>query len=142
MAQQLFNLARRPAIAELLAPGTPDDDQRAGRLLDHDLHDRLGCGRDRFRHLGDRIGRVKTMVLTILLYSIFTGLSYFSRTIWDFNAYRFLCSLGVGGQFAVGVALVAEVMPARSRPYALGLLQALSTVATCSRRSLEFGSGS
>ena len=34
--------------------------------------------------------------------------------------YRFLCGLGVGGQFAVGVALVAEVVPARARPYALG----------------------
>lgn len=129
MAQQLFNLARRPAIAELLAPGTPDAtiSEQAGYST---MIFMIGwaLGGIIFGILGDRIGRVKTMVLTILLYSIFTGLSYFSRTIWDFNAYRFLCSLGVGGQFAVGVALVAEVMPARSRPYALGLLQALSTV--------------
>ena len=40
----------------------------------------------------------------------------------------FLCGLGVGGQFAVGVALVAEMMPDRARPYALGLVQALSAV--------------
>ena len=62
-----------------------------------------------FGILGDRVGRVKTMTLSILFYSIFTGLSVFSTGVWDFSAYRFLTGLGVGGQFAVGVALVAEV---------------------------------
>ena len=81
-----------------------------------------------FGILGDRIGRVKTMLISILSYSIFTGLSVFSTGVWDFSAYRFLTGLGVGGEFAVGVALVAEVMPNRARPYALGLLQASSTI--------------
>jgi MFS family permease len=81
-----------------------------------------------FGVLGDRIGRAKTMVITILLYSLFTGLSSLSVTFWDFSIYRFLTGLGVGGEFAVGVALVAEVMPARARAYTLGLLQALSAV--------------
>src|SRR5262249_44397542 len=48
--------------------------------------------------------------------------------VWDFALYRFLTGLGVGGEFAVGVALVAEVMPDRARPHALGWLQALSAV--------------
>jgi len=61
------------------------------------------------------------MMLTILYYTIFTGLSLLSIGVWDFNTYRFLCSLGVGGQFAVGVALVAEVVPQRARPYALDI---------------------
>ena len=43
------------------------------------------------------------MVLTILLYSLFTGLSALSVGFWDFATYRFLTGLGVGGQFAVGV---------------------------------------
>ncbi len=42
--------------------------------------------------------------------------------------YRFLCGFGVGGQFAVGVALVAEVVPDRARPYASGMVQAFSAV--------------
>ena len=81
-----------------------------------------------FGILGDRIGRARTMMLTILLYSLFTGLSAFSVGFWDFAFYRFLTGLGVGGEFAVGVSLVAEVMPDRARPFALGLLQALSAV--------------
>ena len=82
-----------------------------------------------FGVLGDRIGRARTMLLTILIYSLFTGLSAFSRGFWDFAFYRFLTGLGVGGEFAVGVSLVAEVMPdtrapmrwdcyKRSRPWA------------------------
>ena len=78
--------------------------------------------------LGDKIGRAKTMLLTILCYSAFTGLSAISKGSWDFAVYRFLTGLGVGGEFAVGVALVAEVMPDRARPFALGWLQALSAV--------------
>jgi MFS family permease len=81
-----------------------------------------------FGILGDLIGRAKTMMLTILLYSLFTGLSALSRGFGDFAFYRFLTGLGVGGEFAVGVSLVAEVMPDRARPFALGLLQALSAL--------------
>jgi MFS family permease len=67
------------------------------------------------------------MILTILCYSLFTGLSAFSVGIWDFSFYRFITGLGVGGQFAVGVALVAETVSDRARPFALGWLQASST---------------
>ena len=78
--------------------------------------------------LGDKIGRAKTMMITILVYSLFTGLSALSVGFWDFALYRFLTGLGVGGEFAVGVALVAEVMPDYARSRALGWLQALSAV--------------
>ena len=56
-----------------------------------------------FGMLGDRIGRSRTMLLTVLLYSGCTGLSALSTTVWDFALYRFLTGLGVGGEFAVGV---------------------------------------
>jgi MFS family permease len=87
-----------------------------------------GTGGIGFGILGDLIGRVRTMIVTILLYSAFTGLSAISRGFWDFAWYRFLTGLGVGGEFAVGVSLVAEVMPDQARPFALALLQALSAV--------------
>jgi MFS family permease len=129
MAQQLFNIARKPAVRDLLGGGATDAvvSEQAGYST-MILMIGWALGGVIFGILGDRLGRVKTMTLTILLYSIFTGMSFFAVGLWDFNIYRFLCSLGVGGQFAVGVSLVAEVMPDRARPYALGMLQALSTV--------------
>ena len=133
MDQQLFNLARVPAMRELLAPSpgvTPaqaDVDFYGGISTSIFL---LGwaTGGLAFGIMGDRVGRAKTMLLTILLYSLFTGLSALSWDPWSFAIFRFLTGLGVGGEFAVGVALVAEVMPVRARPFALGLLQALSAV--------------
>ena len=129
MDQQLFNLARRPAIAELLGPGASPSTiaEYAGYATMIFI---LGwaSGGVFFGILGDRVGRARTMIYTILCYSLFTGLSVLSTGVWDFSAYRFLTGLGVGGQFAVGVALVAESLPDRARPYALGWLQASSAV--------------
>ena len=95
-----------------------------------------------FGVLGDRIGRARTMLLTILVYSIFTGLSFVSFCFWDFAAYRLLTGFGVGGEFAVGVALVAEVMPDRLRPAALGWLQASSAIGNVGAAFIAFGLGS
>ena len=117
MAQQLFNLARVSAIRELMgghaSPGAVAD--QAGYATSIFM---IGwaLGGVIFGVLGDRLGRAKTMMMTILTYTLFTGLSMFATGVWDFNVYRFLCGLGVGGQFAVGVALVAEVVPDRARP--------------------------
>ncbi len=128
MAQQLFNLARKPAIRELLggASGPVVDKQAAYATAIFMIG--WAIGGVFFGVLGDRIGRAKSMMITILSYTLFTGLSVFATGILDFNVYRFLCGLGVGGQFGIGVALVAEVVPPRARPYALGLVQASSAV--------------
>jgi MFS family permease len=129
MAQQLFNLARNPAIRDLMGGNAPAGAvaEQAG-IATSIFMIGWATGGVLFGVLGDRLGRAKTMILTILTYSVFTGLSVFSRAVWDFNCYRFLSGLGVGGQFAVGVALVAETMPVRARPYALGVVQAFSAV--------------
>jgi MFS family permease len=133
MAQQLFNIARVPAIRELMGV-RPADQAMAGAVSEQAAYATMifmigwALGGIVFGILGDRVGRAKTMVMTILMYSVFTGVSIFAVGLWDFNIYRFLCGLGVGGQFAVGVALVAETMPDRARPYALGMVQALSAV--------------
>jgi MFS family permease len=94
-----------------------------------------------FGMFGDRIGRVRTLTYTILLYSIFTGLSALSVGPWDYCAYRFLTGLGVGGVFAAAVALLAETMPAHARPYSLGLMQALSAVGNCTAALLFIALG-
>lgn len=94
-----------------------------------------------FGVLGDRIGRAKTMLITVLLYSGFTGLSSISKGFWDFAVYRFLTGLGVGGEFAVGVALVAEVMPDRARPFCLTLLQMLSALGNVTAAAINMSLG-
>lgn len=135
--QQLFLLARVPAMRDLLQPGQ-DVNEFSGYATAIFIMG-WATGGLIFGVLGDRIGRAKTMMITILTYSLFTGLSAFSKGFWDFSLYRFLTGLGVGGEFAVGVALVAEVMPDRARPYALGLLQALSAVGNVSAALIEMG---
>jgi MFS family permease len=129
MDQQLFNLARKPAIVDLLGP-TPEDARinHFATLATSIFMIGWASGGLMFGILGDRIGRARTMILTILIYSVCTGLSALSTSVWDFSAYRFLTGLGVGGEFAVGVALVAEAMPDRARPHALGWLQASSAL--------------
>jgi MFS family permease len=143
--QQLFNLARMPAMKELLAsatgPATAGDVNFYAGLSTCIFLAGWATGGLIFGVVGDRIGRAKTMMITILIYSLCTGLSAFSVGFWDFAAYRFLTGLGVGGEFAVGVALVAEVMPDRARPYALGLLQALSTVGNFAAAFIGIGLG-
>ncbi|HEV8060913.1 MAG TPA: MFS transporter, partial [Gemmataceae bacterium] len=122
MDQQLFNIARPKAVMDL--NGAPNANLAGLATCIFMLG--WATGGIIFGILGDRYGRAKTMTVTILLYSLFTGLSAFSIGIWDFAFYRFLTGLGVGGEFAVGVTLVAEVMPQRARAHALAWLQACS----------------
>lgn len=146
MDQQIFGLARRPAILDLLH-ARPDDAAMSGVVTEYAGYATMAfmlgwaCGGVIFGILGDRFGRVKTMTLSILFYSIFTGLSVFSTGVWDFSVYRFLTGLGVGGQFAVGVALVAEVLPAAARPYALGALQSCSAAGNILAALIGIGLG-
>src|SRR5262245_46284184 len=137
MDQQLFNLARKQAVTDLIGAqsGSLNVDTYATLATSIFL---IGwaLGGLTFGVMGDRWGRVKTMLLTILIYSIFTGLSALSAGVWDFMLYRFLTGLGVGGEFAVGVALLAEVMPDRARPHTLGLLQAFSAIGNCTAAGL------
>lgn len=81
-----------------------------------------------FGSIGDKLGRAKTMALTVFLYALFTGLSGLARNWWEFGLSRLITGLGIGGEFAAGAALVAEVMPQAARAKALGMLQALSAV--------------
>ena len=123
MDQQLFTLARLPAMCEKFWPTCSWRERRREREVVNAYGGYAtaifligwATGGVAFGILGDRIGRARTMLLTILFYSLCTGLSALSWDFWSFAAFRFLTGLGVGGEFAVGVALVAEVMPDRAK---------------------------
>ena len=139
MNQRIFVLSRGPAMRDLLPASMSVADVTWWSGIATAVF-MLGwaAGGLFFGIMGDRWGRAKTMMLTILVYSIFTGLSALSRNQWDFMAYRFLTGLGVGGEFAAGVTLVAEVMPEIARPHALGSLQALSAIGNVIGSAISF----
>jgi MFS family permease len=127
--QRLFSLARIPALNALKSADiTTDGVQAFGKVVTAFFLIGWGVGGMIFGALGDKFGRAKMLMVTILIYSIFTGLSYFSQSWFDFTACRFLTGLGVGGVFGLAVALIAETVPSGARVQALGLLQVLSTV--------------
>jgi MFS family permease len=76
-----------------------------------------------FGVIGDRIGRSRALMLTILTYAAFTGLSYFAQTWWQLLILRFVAALGIGGEWAVGAALLSETWPQRWRTWIAAVLQ-------------------
>ena len=83
-----------------------------------------------FGMLSDRIGRTRTMQLTIAFYSVFTCISAFSQEWWHLAGLRFLVAMGVGGEWAVASAMVAEVFPKRARAHVGGIFHASSVFGT------------
>ncbi len=76
-----------------------------------------------FGVIGDRIGRSRTLMLTILTYAFFTAFSYFAQTWWHLLIFRFVAALGIGGEWAVGASLLSETWPRRWRPWMAAVLQ-------------------
>ena len=72
--------------------------------------------------VGDRFGRVRTLMLTILCYSLFTFLGAVAMNIWQLAAFRLLAGLGIGGEWTLGGILVAEVLPEEHRKNGAGLM--------------------
>jgi MFS family permease len=124
--QQLFILARASAMKALLPAGW--DAKEFGGYATAIFVAGWATGGLILGSLGDRFGRAKVLTGCVLLYSVCTGLSAFSHHFTDFAIYRFVTGLGVGGVFGLAVALIADSLPDRSRPGALGALQALSSV--------------
>lgn len=81
-----------------------------------------------FGWLGDRLGRVRAMAVSILTYSLVTGLGYFAQSPEHLAIVRFVSALGMGGQWSLGVALVMECWPERWRPMLAGAMGAAANV--------------
>jgi MFS family permease len=129
MGQRIFVLAREPAMRDLLGSGATDALVKSwGSNATFILMIGWATGGILFGMMSDRWGRVKTMVATLLAYTLFSGLTGLARTGNEFLLYRFLGGLGIGGMFGAATTLVAESVPSRVRPLALGFMQALSAV--------------
>lgn len=126
---QLYNITRNDMLPELLHVGANDALVKiwGERFLGIFL---IGgtIGGWLFSSLADRWGRNPVMALTILFYSIFSGITGFATEIWQVGALRFLVAMGVGGEWAVGAALVAEAFPKAARERAGGIFHATSVI--------------
>lgn len=76
-----------------------------------------------FGRIGDRIGRARTLTLTVLTYALFTGAVFFAQSWWHLLIFRFIAALGIGGEWAAGSALVCETLHSRHRAWASAALQ-------------------
>jgi MFS family permease len=133
MGQRIFVLAREPAMRELLGSGATDAAVKSsGAWATAIMMIGWATGGILFGMMSDRWGRVKTMVATLLAYTIFSGLTGFAHTVNEFLIYRFLGGLGIGGMFGAATTLLAESVPSRVRPLALGAMQALSALGNIS----------
>jgi MFS transporter, SHS family, sialic acid transporter len=124
----LFSLVGRPAIKDLL--GTTDESQVGlwFSVITACFLVGAATGGVLFGWLGDRIGRVRAMALSVLVYALFTGLCGLAGSAMQVGILRFIASLGMGGEWSLGVALVMEVWPNRSRAFMAGLIGAAANV--------------
>jgi MFS family permease len=128
---QIFNITRGAMLVELL--GQPANSPEVKAWGDNILAFFLvggTVGGILFGMMGDKWGRGRTMILTILFYSVFSGLTYFATELWHVCVLRFLVAMGVGGEWAVAAALVAEVFPRQARARASGIFHSTSVLAT------------
>jgi MFS family permease len=128
MDSTIYALVLQPALHELLGARTggsvsQDDIGWYGGIIFSIFLIGWAVGGVLFGVLADRFGRTKTLVCTILIYAVFTGLAALSADWWHLAIYRFLTALGIGGEWAAGAALVAEVWPEEKRTKAAGILQ-------------------
>lgn len=120
----LYTLIAAPFVAKLL--DVPAGDKSVGAYSSWIQAAFLfgwAIGGAIFGRLGDRIGRSRALVLTILTYAIFTGAGFLAQKWWHLLIFRFLSALGIGGEWAVGAALLAETWPKGWRYWLAAVLQ-------------------
>ncbi len=129
----LFVLIHRPAMVSLLSTngaGAINEQMVAQWFAWYQAAFLFGAaaGGWWFGVMGDRFGRTRSLSLSILCYSVFTGISYWATSPLELLVWRFLACHGIGGAWPNTVALVAEAWPAASRPFLAGLLGTAANV--------------
>src|SRR6187399_3098915 len=120
----LYTLVATPFVAQLLTVDIRDDAVRQkSSWIQAAFLVGWALGGGFFGRVGDRLGRSRALMLTILTYALFTGLSFFAQTWWQLMIFRFLAALGIGGEWAVGASLLSETWPRKWRPWMAATLQ-------------------
>jgi MFS family permease len=123
----IYTLVATPFVAALLveggAPASTGEVDTKASIIQAAFLVGWALGGGLFGRLGDLLGRSRTLVLTILFYAGFTGLSAFCTEWWHLLLCRFLSALGIGGEWAVGASLLAETWPKSWRPWIAATLQ-------------------
>lgn len=124
----LFPVVARPALQNLLGSGSEGEvGIWMGKITAAFLVG-AALGGIIFGWLGDRIGRVKAMSWSVLCYSLFSAAGYFADAPWHLAVVRFVAALGMGGEWALGVALVMESWPDKMRPWLAASIGAASNI--------------
>lgn len=124
MDSTLYAMVLQPALHDLLGPtSSMGQIEWFGGIIFSLFLIGWALGGVLFGILADYFGRTRTMIFTILIYSLFTGMAALSHSWWELMIYRFLTALGIGGEWAAGAALVAETWPEAKRAKAAGILQ-------------------
>jgi len=120
----LYTLVAGPLVLHLLAT-TANDPQVKEKSAYIQAAFLIGwaLGGAVFGWLGDRLGRSRTLALTVLTYALCTGLCAFAQTWWQLMLFRFIAAIGIGGEWAVGASLLSETWPKAWRPWIAAVLQ-------------------
>jgi MFS family permease len=120
----LYTLVATPFVAQLMMLDVRDDAvTEKSSWIQAAFLVGWALGGGFFGRIGDRLGRSRALMFTILTYALFTGLSFFAQTWWHLLIYRFLAALGIGGEWAVGASLLSETWPTRWRHWIAAVLQ-------------------
>jgi MFS family permease len=124
MDATIYNLVLTPALHDLLGHrATPEMIGWYGGIILAIFLVGWALGGILLGVLADYLGRARALVISILIYAVFTGLAAFSHSWWELAIFRFVTAIGIGGEWAAGATLVAEVLPESWRIKGAGILQ-------------------
>lgn len=141
MDASIFVLVMFPAVSELLGTKSHSVVGQYGSYILALFMVGWAVGSVTFGIVADRIGRTKTMVLTILLYACSTGLCALSHTWWELAGYRFLVGCGIGGEISIGAVMLSEHWRGKARLHAAGVLSSSFGFGYLIAALLNFGLG-
>jgi len=121
----LYTLVATPFVMKLVQASVSTDPEvkEKGSYIQAAFLFGWALGGGFFGRIGDLLGRSRALCFTILTYAIFTGLSATAVTWWQLMIFRFIAALGVGGEWAIGAALLSETWPKHMRPWIAAVLQ-------------------